>query len=145
MQMMSQVDIGLSMASAPATALRMKPMAMTLADDQAIKVVVAYIAQMQAVSHEATVSGGNAEQGEALYALCATCHGPDGKGIEAMNTPNLTLLQDWYLERQLKNFKEGIRGNDPKDIYGQQMKPMAMTLADDQAIKDVIAYIMTLQ
>ena len=67
-----------------------------------------------------------------------------------LSTRNLRLkllrkLQDWYMERQLKHFKEGIRGTDPKDIFGQQMRPMAMTLADDQAILDVIAYIMSLQ
>ncbi|GIT06706.1 MAG: hypothetical protein CM1200mP30_03360 [Pseudomonadota bacterium] len=42
---------------------------------------------------------------------------------------------------QLKNFKAGIRGADPKDKYGMQMRPMAMTLADDQSIRDMAAYV----
>ena len=52
---------------------------------------------------------------------------------------------DWYLVRQIKNFKSGIRGKNPKDTYGMQMAPMAMTLATDEAINNVVAYILTLQ
>jgi len=40
----------------------------------------------------------------------------------------------------LKNFKNGIRGAHPKDIYGRQMASMAAILTDDQAA-DVVAYI----
>jgi cytochrome c oxidase subunit 2 len=46
--------------------------------------------------------------------------------------------------RQLQNFKNGVRGNNPKDTYGMQMAPMAQTLADDQAMADVAAYIKSL-
>jgi hypothetical protein len=45
---------------------------------------------------------------------------------------------------QLKNFKSGVRGTNPQDITGAQMRPMSMILADEQAMKDVIAYIQTL-
>jgi hypothetical protein len=45
---------------------------------------------------------------------------------------------------QLSNFKAGIRGAVPEDASGATMRPMAMTLADEQAMKDVIAYILTL-
>ena len=44
----------------------------------------------------------------------------------------------------LKKFKEGVRGTNPQDIGGMQMRPMSMTLVDEQAMKDVIAYIRTL-
>jgi len=43
------------------------------------------------------------------------------------------------------NFKNGIRGADSKDTYGQQMRPMAMILADDAAINNIAAYISTLK
>ena len=46
--------------------------------------------------------------------------------------------------RQLKKLKSRIRGGDPRDATGQQMVPMAGMLADEQAMKDVIAYIGTL-
>ncbi len=87
------------------------------------------------------MAAGDAEKGKALYATCTACHGAEGKGQEALNAPNLTGLQEWYFVRQLANFKAGIRGADPKDIYGAQMRPMSMTLADEQAMKDVYAYI----
>ncbi|MFK7955018.1 MAG: cytochrome c [Lysobacterales bacterium] len=88
---------------------------------------------------------GDAEKGKALFATCVACHGADAKGQEVLNAPNLTGLQEWYFVRQISNFKAGIRGSDPKDIYGAQMRPMSMTLADDQAAKDVHAYIQTLK
>ncbi len=65
--------------------------------------------------------------------------------MKALNSPQLANLQDWYILRQLKNFKEGVRGSHPKDTYGSQMRPMSMTLIDEQAMKDVAAYINSLQ
>jgi len=44
------------------------------------------------------------------------------------------------LVTQLKNFKQGVRGTHPKDLYGRQMTLMA-ALADDQATDDLVAYI----
>jgi cytochrome c oxidase subunit 2 len=52
-------------------------------------------------------------------------------------------MSDWYLVTQLKNFKQGIRGAHPKDPYGPQMVSMAAILPDDQAAKDLVAYINT--
>ena len=53
-------------------------------------------------------------------------------------------MSDWYLARQLQNFKDGVRGAHSSDFYGFQMGLMATTLHDEQAIKDIIAYINTL-
>ena len=125
---------------------QMVPMVMTLPDEAAVKNVAAYIASLPPAPPAASTVKGDAAKGKQTFStICATCHGQDGKGQKVMNAPNLTLLQDWYLERQLKHFKEGIRGADPKDIFGQQMRPMAMTLPDDQAIKDVVAFIDSLK
>ena len=125
--------------------MQMRPMAMTLATDADVENVAAYVSKMKPIKPESTLTGGNAEKGKTTYTtICATCHGPEGKGLQAMNAPNNTIQQDWYLLRQLQNFKEGIRGTNPKDIFGMQMRPMAMTLADEQAMKDVIAYIESL-
>ena len=62
-----------------------------------------------------------------------------------MNAPRLSGQYDWYIKRQLENFKTGVRGTDPKDIYGAQMRPMAMILATDEQVLDVTAYIATLE
>ena len=64
---------------------------------------------------------GDAAKGEALYEVCAACHGKDGAGSKELNAPRIAGLPTWYLERQLQNFKAGIRGADPKDIYGTQV------------------------
>jgi cytochrome c oxidase subunit 2 len=106
-------------------------------------VCVLFVLSMICLSGQA-LAAGDAAKGKTLYVVCSTCHGPDGKGMDALNAPNLTQLQDWYMIRQLKNFREGLRGVDAKDVYGMQMRPMALTLADDQAIEDVTAYIQTL-
>jgi cytochrome c oxidase subunit 2 len=90
------------------------------------------------------VAAGDPERGKALYAVCATCHGDQGEGMEDMNGPALAGREAWYLKRQLQNFKSGARGGDSRDIYGLQMAPMAQLLTDEQAIDDVVAYISSL-
>jgi cytochrome c oxidase subunit 2 len=120
--------------------MQMRAMAMTLADETKIDEVVAYIAQLPVTAPLATL-GGDVAKGAASYALCAACHGPDGAGNVLMNAPALQNLQDWYIVRQLQNYKSGVRGTHPKDIEGMQMRPMSMVLADEQAMKDVAAFI----
>lgn len=88
---------------------------------------------------------GDAASGEALYAVCSGCHGADGMGIEATNAPRLQGQFESYLIRQLQNFKSGARGTHKDDVFGATMKAMAATLPHDQAIKDVVAYIATLE
>ena len=124
--------------------LRMLPLAQTLTSDEDIQAVASHIVS-QASSHvETSLEGGDAFKGQALYAVCQACHGPDGKGNDLLNAPSLVNQHDWYHLTQLKNFKSGVRGTNPQDITGAQMRPMSMILADEQAMKDVIAYIQTL-
>lgn len=88
----------------------------------------------------------DATAGEKTYTtICVACHGVDGKGNEALGAANLTYLYEPYMIRQLKYFRDGVRGSHAKDIRGQQMAAMAKTLTDDQAIADVAAYIAGLQ
>jgi len=89
-------------------------------------------------------SAGEASTGKELYATCVACHGENGQGMKSLNAPSLVNQEEWYLERQLHNFKAGIRGGDPEDVQGAQMAAMAKTLADEQAVKNVVAYIKTL-
>ena len=122
--------------------MQMRPMAMTLADDAAVANVAAYIATFPAPAKEDIKGwGGDASKGQALYATCSACHGAKAEGNAALNAPKLTGLPSWYLTRQLKSFKEGVRGTHAGDTYGAQMRPMAMMLVDEQAMKDVVAFI----
>lgn len=81
------------------------------------------------------------EAGKALYATCSACHGAEGAGNAALNSPALAGQKAGYLERQLMHFKDGIRGADPGDTLGMQMRGMAATLADEAAVTNVVAYI----
>ena len=112
------------------TGMQMRPIAMTLGTDQDIDDVVAYVGSLNGRGKHSGVKG-DIKKGKSAYAVCVTCHGANGQGIEALNAPKIAGLPDWYVERQLNNFKSGIRGFHAKDIFGQQMRPMAMALLND--------------
>jgi len=122
---------------------QMAPMAAMLTDAAAVKNVVAYITSMPDTEPAPTISGDLA-RGEALFTTCGSCHGQDGKGIWSQNAPNLSGTNDWYIARQLENYRQGIRGSHPQDLHGKQMALITSMLRDDQAIKDVVAYINSL-
>jgi cytochrome c oxidase subunit II len=122
---------------------QMAPMAMTLANDAAVNNVIAYIQSLPDTPAPATVSG-DAAAGAELYAVCAYCHGGEGQGYQTMNAPRLAGMTDWYLARQLENFRDGVRGAHPQDYYGKQMGFMSKVLQDEKKLNDVIAYINTL-
>lgn len=124
--------------------LRMRPMSQQMMDEGEVKAVSAYVASMTPKKQTPTVQGGDAAAGAANYMVCLACHGPEGKGNEQLHAPPIAGQHDWYLVSQLKKFKAGIRGTNLKDITGGQMRPMSMTLADEQAIKNVVAHISTL-
>ena len=124
--------------------MQMRPMAMTMADEQAMKDVAAHIQTLKKQKVKPTL-GGDAAKGKVLYNTCLACHGPAAQGNPQLKSPALKQLPDWYIVSQLKKFKDGVRGTHPKDIEGMQMRPMSMTLPDEQAMKDVAAYITSLQ
>ena len=124
--------------------MQMRPMALSLVTEQEVEDVVAYIDTLNGRGKHTGVAG-DTEAGKLAYAVCVSCHGANGEGNEALNAPKIAGLPDWYVERQLNNFKSGIRGVDAKDVYGQQMRPMAMTLASDEAVRNVTAYMASLK
>jgi cytochrome c oxidase subunit 2 len=63
--------------------------------------------------------------------------------MQALNAPKIAGQDAWYLERQLHNYKAGLRGTHEEDVYGKQMAPMARTLATDAAIDNIVAHIQT--
>lgn len=122
---------------------QMAPMAATLATDAALNNVIAHIQTFPDTATAATIDG-NADAGRRTYAYCAYCHGREGQGLQPMNAPRMAGMNDWYLKRQLVKFRDGIRGQHPKDYYGKQMSFMGRTLTTDKMIDDVVAYINTL-
>ncbi len=102
-----------------------------------------YLSELEQRETVATVEG-NASAGEQHYAVCASCHGAEGQGNRELGAPALAGQADWYLLNQLQNYRSGARGSDPRDPLGQQMATFANTLPDEQALKDVVTYIRTL-
>ncbi len=125
--------------------LQMRPAAQALRNSQAVSDVAVYITSLKTedVYQPQTTSGGDTEKGRRYYGACVACHGDRGQGNKALHAPRLAGQHDWYLVMQLKNFKSGIRGADPRDTLGAVMRPMLMTLPNDQAIIDVASYIAT--
>lgn len=124
--------------------MRMRPMARWLKTPEDLNAVAAYVASLPPVPMESTLVGGDPARGAALYATCSGCHGVNGEGVEPVGAPSLRYTSDWYQRTQIKNYQQGIRGSDPRDVGGAAMRGMSMLLADDQAIKDVLAHIATL-
>jgi cytochrome c oxidase subunit 2 len=123
---------------------QMAPMAATLPDAAAVRNVSAYIDSLPDAEPAATVNG-DADRGRALYATCSSCHGQNAQGIWSINAPGLRATDDWYLVRQLQNYRQGIRGAHPSDLYGKQMNLVSGMLRSEEAVRDVVAYINTLE
>jgi len=95
--------------------MEMQPMAAALSDEQ-IKEVSAFVAATRSDAPPGTITG-DADKGSAHY----------------------------YLVTQMRNFRDGARGSHAGDTYGMQMRASARLLPDDEAIRDVVTYILTLQ
>jgi cytochrome c553 len=126
------------------TGLRMRPMARTLLYEGEVESVAKLVAAMPATHPAPTSHEPDLDAGKASYMLCVACHGPDGRGNDALKAPTLVGQNDWYLVHQLEKFKSKIRGTNAKDVTGAQMLGMAATLKDHQAMVDVIAYAQSL-
>lgn len=125
--------------------MRMYPLSRTLKGEEDVELAAKHVAALpHSNSAEDTVKG-HVIKGKETFKLCATCHGADGAGNQALNAPPLVGASDWYLLTQLKNFKAKIRaGNATKDPIGASMAPMAATLSDED-MNNVVAYINTLK
>jgi cytochrome c oxidase subunit 2 len=136
-------------AQGDANGQRMALMAQAIAGDRELGDVLAWIgtlpepaASVPAAEAEATST--DASRGAGLYALCAACHGTEGHGNESLGAPALVSLDDWYLIEQLELFAEGLRGADPGDTYGAQMRALASSFDTDDERRALAAFIDTL-
>lgn len=92
------------------------------------------------------------QSGKYLFQYCMPCHGDQGEGkqFDTLHIPAIGGLEAWYVETQLNNFQEGIRGAHPQDTKGLLMRPMSRLLLSDanqtseQKIKEVAAYVASL-
>jgi len=85
------------------------------------------------------------EAGEKLWEFCAFCHNTGGFGQQRSDAPKVAGDPAWYTERQLKKYRTRVRGFHPEDQPGLQMVVYAYPLIDDAAIRNMAAYIETLE
>lgn len=85
------------------------------------------------------------ENGMVLFQeRCMECHRYNASGEMTFGSPPLTGRQDWYLADQIRKFKSGKRGTAKTDVNGAKMVLSSSFIGDEQTLKDVIGYIMTL-
>lgn len=109
----------------------MPPMAAAVGGPEEVRQVANYVLSLSGSGHNSIL----AELGKDKFkAACATCHGADGKGMQALGAPNLTdkiWLQGWGEEaivRMINNGKVNV------------MPAQAGRLTEDQ-IKVLTAYV----
>jgi len=124
--------------------MRMRPMALSLTSEDDVKAVAHYVETLPAVSQVSSLPG-DPKAGATLYATCAACHGDNGGGNQDLGAPRIAGVDDWYLATELRKFRSGVRGTNPKDTQGRLMRPMARALPDEDAIRNVVAYAETLK
>lgn len=120
----------------------MQPMAAVL-DAAGIQAAAAYVASVPEYAPPPSVQG-DAGRGEGLYRTCIACHGDRGQGNESLSSPPLAGQSDWYLVRQLQNYRSSARGGVPGDLWGAQMRASTAVLQSDADVLDVVAYINSL-
>jgi len=99
----------------------MPAMAAALGGDQGVDEVANYVMSLSGAPADAD----KARAGKAKFVVCSGCHGPEGKGNQALGAPNLT--DDIWLYRGSigaikKAINEGRMGDMPahEDILGEQ-------------------------
>ena len=124
--------------------MRMRPMSLSLTSDDDVKAVARYAESLPPVPHGTTLPG-DPKAGATLYATCGACHGDNGGGNPDLGAPRIAGVDDWYLATELRKFRSGVRGTNPKDREGRLMRPMARALPDEDAVRNVVAYVETLK
>lgn len=94
---------------------------------------------MAALLFPALASAGDAAAGKAKTAICASCHGLDGKAT-IPNYPNLAGQNEAYLVAALKAYQDGQRTS----ANAQIMAPMAKMLSATD-VENVAAYYSSLK
>ena len=124
---------------------RMRPMARSLVLVNDVDLVADHVSRMPAVWQKPDFAMADTAAGAMNFRnICQTCHGANAEGNEAMGAPPLANQHDWYMVAQLKKFQSGMRGANPDDVFGSQMRAMSTTLADSVAMHDVVSYVKSL-
>ncbi|HSB23203.1 MAG TPA: cytochrome-c oxidase, cbb3-type subunit III [Burkholderiaceae bacterium] len=98
----------------------MPPMAAAVGSAQDVRNVANYVLSLSGSPHDAFA----ASQGKAKFVACAACHGPDGKGNQALGAPNLTdkvWLHGWGEDAVIAMINNGKTNQMP--AHGERLSP----------------------
>jgi cytochrome c553 len=124
---------------------RMRPMARSLTQPNDIEIVADHVSKMSSAWQTPDFAMADTASGGTNFRnVCVTCHGDNAMGNEQLGAPPLANQHDWYMVAQLRKFQTGMRGTNPDDVFGAQMRAMSMTLTDSVAMHDVVSYVKSL-
>jgi cytochrome c oxidase cbb3-type subunit III len=98
----------------------MPPMAAAVGTGEDVKNVANYVLSLSGSAHNDIA----AQLGKPKFATCAACHGPDGKGNQALGAPNLTdkiWLHGWGEQAIINAISKGI--SNPMPAQGRLLTP----------------------
>jgi cytochrome c553 len=123
----------------------MAAIAKTLGPDQ-VAAVAKHVESLPLVPpKQREITGANVTAGrDMFYERCMECHRYNASGEVVFGSPPLVGRQGWYLLAQLQKFKQLHRGAAKGDEHGAKMTQMVNFLEDEQAMKDVVSFILTL-
>jgi len=104
-----------------------------------LQALLGYVESFPDVPARPTLTG-DADRGKRLFEGCAACHGLRGEGKADLNAPRLSGMSDWYMLRQIRHFRDGIRAGDQNG----SVMAAAVTGMSDQDIRDVLVFINSL-
>ena len=114
--------------------------------NQQIADMVAYIKTFKVETELINTLNGDPKNGKIEYQLnCMACHQKNGKGNEQLYAPSLVGLSDVYIVNQLIKYRDEVRGSGNGDKHGKVMQSFAKNLKNEQVMKDIAAYLISLK
>ncbi len=82
--------------------------------------------------------------GPLFVGACSPCHAPNGGGYQSEFSPKISGQEDWYLSRQLMNFRNDLRGDHDSERWAKQMNFHIKDFSPTQ-LQSFVDYIGTLE
>ncbi len=82
--------------------------------------------------------------GPLFVGACSPCHAPNGGGYQSEFSPKISGQEDWYLSRQLLNFRNDLRGDHDDERWAKQMNFHIKDFSPTQ-LQSFVDYIGTLE
>ena len=82
--------------------------------------------------------------GPLFVGACSPCHAPNGNGYQPEFSPKISGQEDWYLSRQLMNYRNDVRGNHEGERWSRQMAFHIKDFSPTQLLS-FVDYIQTLE